>query len=522
MVRMRWFMVVPALCAGACNLLPGNTPDPPPLQTGSTSTGTVTAAGVTTNYKVDPDQSSMLLLVRKKDGAACRLFHDHAVAALQNNFTFSFNRDTPSESSFTAEVAAAGLDPDQDSYRQQFAETRGYSMNNDERNDIRANLLGQLDATNHPILTFAATALTTLEGTGSANLAVNLRGSGSSSTFTATAAWDGTTLTLDGEGPLDGNAHGIPNGGFSDCVQAVMTLRMHLVMVPGTSVASGVDASVAAYVQQQFPDPAACDPNGGFAENRDLLALNCLVCHGEPRQYAATQRLDSWQELHLDSPLSVGIPRYQDAAERMRATDGRQMPPEGITMPAAERERLAVWLANGAHLRKCDDQGNPIPEPTAPPPTVCSSNQFWPDAGSAGPLMFPGRDCLQCHQDNGKAQHIVAGGTVFPTLRELDDCGGVDGTDGGMAGLQVVLTDAEGTERTMKVNRNGNFVLAQFPTQAPLVMPYTAKVVNTRTGAERHMVGAQRELSCNGCHAVEPSLIGYTEQNPPPGRIVAP
>src|SRR5262249_49322006 len=161
-------------------------------------------------------------------------------------------------SSLTAEVIANGLDADQDGYRAQFPETSGESFSSQERSDIRTNMLSQLDASHHSTLKFSASQLTTLDGSGTAKVGVDIRGQSSSTTMNATASWSGTTLTIDGTAPLDGSAHGLPNGSFSDCVDSAMTLKMHLVLVPGQNTASDVDASVPEFVAHEYPEDGAC------------------------------------------------------------------------------------------------------------------------------------------------------------------------------------------------------------------------------------------------------------------------
>lgn len=506
-------------CLLACAACPTETKTPPPLQTGTTGNGTVTQQGTAVDYHLDADGSSLLLLVKKKEAAVCKLFHHHAMSAEAVNFTFALNRDDPSVSTFRADVLAGGLDPDQPQYRDQFDETRGTTMNDGERSDIRANMLDQVGASDHPVLVFEARNLTALEGSGTADVAVNIRGQDSTLAMNASATWEGTTLTLDGTGTLSGSAHGIPNGSFSDCVVGDMTLKMHLVLVPGASDGGVLDASVPAFVEQHFADESACHADVAFDDVKDVLALNCGTCHGSPTQYAAPQSLDTWDGFHKDSARSPGVPLFTDALERIRANDGRRMPPPGFNLSAPEKALLESWFTQGAHQFRCDSTGAPLPAQPEPRPVVCSANESWPDGGTEGPRMNPGKDCLGCHYEEGKAEQVVLAGTVYPSLRERDTCSGVDGRQ---AQLEVRIKDARGRTFTLPVNSNGNFVYAADRGDSPIALPYNASVYDRATGHERAMFGAQTITSCNHCHTERgfaPPDAGF---NPPPGRIVAP
>ena len=96
---------------------------------------------------------------------------------------------------FNATMAASGLDADQDAWRNEFPETTGSTFTAQERSDVRNNMMDQLDATNFPTLTFKAHDLTTLDGTGTAPVDIAIKGGTSTSTLSATATWDGATLT---------------------------------------------------------------------------------------------------------------------------------------------------------------------------------------------------------------------------------------------------------------------------------------------------------------------------------------
>jgi len=121
--------------------------------------------------------------------------------------------------------------------------------------------------------------------------------------------------------------------------------------------------------------------------------------------------------------------------------------------------------------------------------------------------MHPGGTCITCHA-NGEADdapRFTIAGTVYPTVREPNDCNGSNGT---AAGIQVVVTDAAGRVLTLPVNTAGN-----FSTTAAVTFPFHAKVV--RGGVERLMTAAQSSGNCNNCHT-------QAGANGAPGRIMAP
>jgi hypothetical protein len=114
--------------------------------------------------------------------------------------------------------------------------------------------------------------------------------------------------------------------------------------------------------------------------------------------------------------------------------------------------------------------------------------------------MHPGRACIDCHSQGEGPDYVVAG-TVFPTAHEPDDCNGV-------GGIQVVVTDSQGTSETLTANSVGNFA-----GRGGLTPPFSVKVVSG--GKSRSMNGTVSTGDCNGCHTV----MGAQGA---PGRIMAP
>lgn len=198
---------------------------------GVTGDGTIVMGGNARAYVVDGTRSELLLLVRRKSQVGCGGGHAHVVVGTQVGWTVALDRDTPGNSTFTADVAANGLEPDRAADRARFPETSGQDVSA-FRDEIRGSVRGQVDAVNHPVLTFVARALSTMDGAGTATVDVTIKGLPGSVAVDATAAWDGDTVTITGEGVLDGAAYGIPSGAVGACLEPLMPMHFTLVLVP--------------------------------------------------------------------------------------------------------------------------------------------------------------------------------------------------------------------------------------------------------------------------------------------------
>ncbi len=198
---------------------------------GVTGDGTITRQGAAQAYVVDGTQSELLLLVRRKPTVGCGGGHAHVVVGTQVGWTVALNGDTPGAGTFSADVLANGLEPDRAADRARFPETANQDVAS-FRDEIRGSVRGQVDATRHPVLTFAARDLSTLSGAGTANVDVTIKGMTSTIAVTATATWTGDALTITGEGVLDGAPHGIPSGAVGACLEPLMPMHFTLALVP--------------------------------------------------------------------------------------------------------------------------------------------------------------------------------------------------------------------------------------------------------------------------------------------------
>lgn len=121
-----------------------------------------------------------------------------------------------------------------------------------------------------------------------------------------------------------------------------------------------------------------------------------------------------------------------------------------------------------------------------------------------GPLMRPGDDCLRCHSEGSpypQAKHWTLGGTVYSQLDA--------GAESGVAGAQIVVSDASGSEiERLTSNAAGNFYTAtQLPAGFRVAVEYEGKSVE--------MPCPPPAGNCGACHSSPP--IGG-----PLGRVVIP
>lgn len=225
-----------------------------------------------------------------------------------------------------------------------------------------------------------------------------------------------------------------------------------------------------------------------------FVQQHCAECHGSPPRAGALTTLTSRDELvapYEGRPLAVvSLERMHDAVT--------PMPTEGL-LAESEFAAFTKWVDDGMPEGSCSSvTGAPDIELT------CTSASFWTEGDDEGDeQMTPGKACISCHVEEGDdAPLFSAGGTVYPTLHEPDNCLGTMPSP-----TQVILTGADGKKHTLAVNRAGNFM-----SETRIALPYTATVV--RDGKTRTMKAAQNDGDCNGCHTAEGGEA--------PGRIVAP
>ena len=237
-----------------------------------------------------------------------------------------------------------------------------------------------------------------------------------------------------------------------------------------------------------------------------VLSSLCTSCHGNPPTTGTPMPLLSYANL---TAQKGGKSYAQLSVERMASTTAPMPPGGGAT--AADIAVLQAWIDAGLPQGTCGEVDGGTPDPTFQGEPTCPSGQFFdppPDVEDAKAMMYPGQACIKCHSsDEGPVFKIA--GTVFDKGKVLDDCLPPAVVD--MTQAKVVITDMNGVETTLSVNKNGNFHSGEGP--SAIVFPYQAKVVYQ--GKERVMAGAQTNGDCNVCHT------GAGAQNAP-GRIALP
>src|SRR5205814_8531152 len=121
----------------------------------------------------------------------------------------------------------------------------------------------------------------------------------------------------------------------------------------------------------------------------------------------------------------------------MRDTTKPMPPAPDTPATAAEIASFQAWIASGASSM-CDTSGGAggagpaagLPDVVVVrPPIVCSSNQQWTQGNNGSASRRPGGACISCHaMSGGEAPAFKIAGTVYSTVREPDDCNGVNGT----------------------------------------------------------------------------------------------
>jgi hypothetical protein len=249
-------------------------------------------------------------------------------------------------------------------------------------------------------------------------------------------------------------------------------------LVPAKSTPS---MSVAELAFERIQSSSApMPPSGQRATTDEIQALADWIGEGTPQR-------------SCDGP-TMTPPKVDAGADAGRVVDAGTVRPtvDAAVRDAATPVRDAAREAGPVVV----DAGTGTTDPFAVA-SVCTSNARW--TGGNNFNMRPGEPCLNCH---GNYSVI---GTVYPTGHEPNDCNGVNGST---TGAQVVITDANGTARTLNVNPVGNFELG-----GSIATPFRAKVVYQ--GRERAMGASQTNGNCNSCHT-------QNGNGGAPGRIVLP
>ena len=226
-----------------------------------------------------------------------------------------------------------------------------------------------------------------------------------------------------------------------------------------------------------------------------VLVANCASCHGA----SAAVPLLTYADLASASKNNPGQTNAQVASARMKSATS-PMPPSGL-LPAADVAPFDQWIDAGYPHGTCGsiDAG---PDPFAAAPT-CTSNIWWTLGNFESRLMHPGVACIACHQTLQEVVPSSLAGTIYPSAHEPDDCDALL-----PAGVNVVVTGADGASFSVTPNSVGNFTSSTTPSS-----PWHVAV--TYGGRTRSMAAAVTNGDCNLCHT-------QSGANGAPGRVLLP
>ena len=128
-------------------------------------------------------------------------------------------------------------------------------------------------------------------------------------------------------------------------------------------------------------------------------------------------------------------------------------------------------------------------------PDVCASGKRWVGEFTPSEEMYPGQDCVGCHQSLD-GPPLMAAGTVYG-LPDRDGprtsvpyCFGVDG-------VLVTITGAEGTILQTRTNRAGNFYFEGAPEALPV--PFSVQLDYTLPSGRATTQTMTTQPSYGGC-----------------------
>lgn len=267
------------------------------------------------------------------------------------------------------------------------------------------------------------------------------------------------------------------------------------------------------------PGPAGTGGNTGLpCDVQAVLENRCIACHDGQAQVA----LVDYESLVAPSKAAPAKTLAQLSLERMKSTTS-PMPPAPAEPPNADEIAIfEEWVTAGTP-RNADSCTDAVPtdggadggdagtiDGGSDGGAVCTSNVRWTMGNTPSPRMRPGAACNRCHQVMG-GPNLAFAGTIYPTLREPDDCNG----KAPPPELQVIVTDQRNKVLRMNVNAAGNFFI-RAAEAGRVRAPFAARVVEANNPAkERRMGGRVTSGDCNTCHTQD-GLFGA------PGRVLTP
>lgn len=405
---------------GACNCNPVT----PPVGD-VCGTGTIDGAP----FALDPAQTRALIVVKRKDGAGCGVFHSHVVNAAAATIEYTLDTADVGASTVKVTLNADKLDVDDPDLRAELLpDGENQPLSDGDRQSIRGSVAEELLAQEHPTLVFSLSSLSAASGKGTGKLKADLAGATSDVDLEYTVSKEGDVYQVSGSAKLDGAPYGIPRNSLGFCVEPVMDVRFDIALVPVAQPVVCEGAEPPPPYEPTFFDDAACADDVGYNQVRDVAVRRCAGCHATELRLGATVPLVEWEDWRTDSLRNQGRPLYETASHlaHLSPDDGLSMPPVDAIEPMASQltaEELALfdaWIAGGARNAKCaDDPGPTLFADRDVAAQECDDTLHYttPDADGNTAKIFFDNNCAYCHLDAFDTYPQI------PQISLLDDTG---------------------------------------------------------------------------------------------------
>jgi hypothetical protein len=148
---------------------------------------------------------------------------------------------------------------------------------------------------------------------------------------------------------------------------------------------------------------------------------------------------------------------------------------------------------------------------------LCASGKRWIGGRTPSEEMYPGHDCVGCHQEYGGPEFLAAG-TIYGLL-DQDGSRTIDHDCFGVEGARVTITTGDGQVLETLTNRAGNFYFegraSSFVTPFRVVVDYELE----GGGRSRQPMSSNPSYGgCARCHSIHPTGTLGAE----PGNVLAP
>lgn len=431
------------LCLAALSACNCDPVEPPPAGD-VCGTGTIDGAP----WALDPDGTRALLVVHRKDGAGCGIFHSHVVSAKVARIEYDLTAATPGDGSVKVTLLAAGLEPDDPELRAELLpEGENEPLSDGDRKSIRGSVAEEVLAAEHPELVFTFTGLSSADGTGTARMKAELAGATDEENVEYTVERSGDRISVSGAAQLNGAPFGIPRNSLGFCVEPVMDIVFDLALVPTQAPVECIGAPPPPPWEPRFFDDTACADDVGYNDVRAVAVRSCGGCHGAEVRLGATIPLVSWEDWRTDSIRNQGQPLYETAHDyvHLSPTEGLSMPPvdqqgEAMATPltADDIALFDAWVAGGARRERCNgDPGLTTFPDIDVEAKDCDDDLHYdaPDAEGNTARTFFESYCAYCHLDAFESYPQV------PQISALGDDGRPIPSDTGYAELDVAAAE---------------------------------------------------------------------------------